>query len=130
MKKLFLLICLLATVTVAQAEVIKLQATSYAYKYQNGYWTDWTDWEYTTVLIVVNTDNNRINIYSNTPQEYDIYDYGRTHYDDDGGETTTLKCIDADGLRCEVRIRVERNGNRQLYIDYNDAMWVYNIVNK
>lgn len=132
MKKLFLLICLLATVTVAQAEVIKLQATSYAYKYQNdyGYWTDWTDWEYTSVLIVVNTDNNRINIYSNTPQEYDIYDYGRTQYDDDGGETTTLKCIDADGLRCEVRIRVERNGNRQLYIDYNDAMWVYNIVNK
>ena len=132
MKKLFLLICLLLAITAVQAEVLKLQATSYAYKYQNdyGYWTDWTEWEYSSVLIVINTDNDRINIYSKTPQEYDIYDYEDSYRDKDGGETTTLKCIDADGVRCDVRIRIERSGNRQLYVDYSNIMWVYNIVNK
>lgn len=123
---------MLVTITIAQAEVLKLQSTSYAYKYINdyGYWTDWTDWEYSSVLIVINTDNDRINIYSNTPQEYDIYGYEDSYRDKDGGETTTLKCIDAEGLRCEIRIRIERSGNRQLYVDYSDAMRVYNIVNK
>ena len=110
----------------------KLQATSYAYKYLNdyGYWTEWSDWEYSSVLIVINTDNDRINIYSSTPQEYDIYDSEDSYRDKDGGETTTLKCIDADGVRCDVRIRIERSGNRQLYVDYSNIMWVYNIVNK
>ena len=132
MKRLILLICMLATIAIVQAEVLKLQATSYAYKYQNdyGYWTDWTDWEYSSVLIVINIDKNRINIYSNTPQEYDIYHVDDSYYDKDGGEIMTLKCIDADGVQCDVRIRIERSGNRQLYIDYSNAMWVYNIVNK
>lgn len=132
MKKFFFLTAMLLAFCTAQAEVLKLQSTSFAYKYLNdyGYWSDWSDWEYTSVLIVINTDNDRINIYSSTPQEYDIYGYEENGYDRDGGETTTLKCIDANGLRCEIRIRIERSGNRQLYVDYNDMMWVYNIVNK
>ncbi len=132
MKKLFLLICMLTTITIVQAEVIKLQATSFAYKYQNeyGYWMDWSEWEYTSILIVINIDNNRINIYSKAPQEYDIFDYKENEYDKDGGETMTLRCIDADGLRCDVRLYMARNGNRQLYVDYNDMIWVYNVISK
>ena len=27
-----------------------------------------------------------------------------------------------------IRLRIERNGNSQIYIDFADVMWVYNVV--
>lgn len=132
MKKLILISAMLLAFVSAQAEVIKLQATSFAYKYQNdyGYWTDWTDWEYCSILVVINIDAERINIYSKSPQEYDVinsYDSGR---DRDGGETFTMECIDAEGIRSDVRLRTQRDGSLQLYVDYADMMWVYNVERK
>ena len=120
MKRLFTFcVAILCGIFLLHAEALKFNATSFAYKTQNdyGYWSDWSNWEYTSILIVINSDNDRINIYSRTLQEYDIYDYMENGYDRDGGETITFKCIDADGVRCDVRIRIERSGNRQLLLD-------------
>ncbi len=71
-----------------------------------------------------------MNIYSSSPQEYDIYDYGERVNESDGGITFTLKCIDKDGLRCSIRQREQPNGQMQLYIDYADVIVVYNIQMK
>lgn len=133
MKKLLTLsVAIFCTIVMCYAEVIKLQATSFAFKSQNdyGYWSDWSDWEDSSCLIVINADNDRINIYSKVPQEYDIYDYEGESSDNKGGTQFTFKCIDEDGLRCTIRFRVQSDGGRQLYVDYADMMWVYNVVNK
>ena len=44
-----------------------------------------------------------------------------------GGTTISYSCVDDDGLRCGIRLRVQSDGSLQLYVDYNDAMWVYGI---
>lgn len=90
---------------------------------------EWSDWDDSSVLIVINTDKDKVNIYSSTTQHYDIYDYQDVKTDSDGGETMTFKCVDDDGLRCEMRFKVI-NGRSQIYVDYDDAMWVYSVVQK
>lgn len=114
------------------AEIYKFQAQQFAYKYQynDGSWADWSDWEKSSLLIVMNTDNDRIRIYSDSPQEYDVYNYQESYVDSDGWTTSTLNCVDADGTQCELRLRVSDDGDAQLYVDYTDVMWVYNIVKK
>mgnify|MGYP006919062826 FL=1 len=134
MKKLFTLFaaCIFGAVMVYADGVYKYQATSLAFKSQNeyGYWSDWSDWESTNILVVINIDNSRINIYSSSPQEYDIYDYGERVVESDGGVSFTLKCIDEDGLRCSIRQREQPDGQLQLYINYSDVIIVYNIQKK
>lgn len=133
MKKFLFLLSffMLCGISVAN-DIIKMQATSYAYKATDdyGYWSDWTDWQDCSILVVINAANDRVNIYSNSPQEYDIYNYGEEEYDSEGGTTTTFNCIDSNGLRCDMRIRIQANQQVQLYIDYSDAMWVYNVQPK
>lgn len=73
MKKLFTLgVAIICSSLMLHAEVLKFNATSLAYKSQNeyGYWSDWSDWESCNVLVVIN--RVQINIYSHSPQEYDV----------------------------------------------------------
>lgn len=131
-KLLFLCSFLMLCGTSFADEIIKMQATSLAVKTTDdyGYWSDWSDWEDCSVLVVINVTNDRVNIYSQTPQEYDIYDYSDEEMDDQGGTTTTFHCVDDDGVRCDMRIRIQADGQIQLYIDYSNLMFVYNVEPK
>lgn len=115
------------------AQTFKYYSTEFSYKTKNnyGYWSKWSEWESSHCLIVINLDRMVINIYSSTTQEYDIYDFdGGISEDNGGGEYMTLKCVDRDGLRCELRLRVQTDNQIQLYVDYNDVILVYNIRHK
>ncbi len=127
-----LLVVALCVSVMVSAEVHKWQATSLAFRTLDdyGYWSEWTDWEDCSILVVFNLNTDRVNIYSNETQEYDIYDYLDESYDNNGSKTVTLKCIDADGLRCTMRLRTQSDGQKQLYVDYSDFMFVYNIEPK
>lgn len=133
MKKLlflcsFLMMC---GMTVAN-DVLKWQATELAYKTTDnwGNWSDWSDWEDVSILVVINTATDRVNIYSSEPQEYDIYDYEEEEKDYEGGTSVTFHCVDANGVRCDMRIRVQADGQVQLYIDYSNIMFVYNVQSR
>lgn len=133
MKNIFTLLLLSIVTISAFAQTYRYKATSFAYKYQkdNGYWTDWSDWERSSVLVVISLDREVISIYSDNPQEYDIYDSDDEWVrDKDGGQQWTLKCVNSDGLRCEIRLRQQRDGQLQMYVDFSDAMWVYSIERK
>jgi hypothetical protein len=133
MKKMLLCLSFLMLCGIASAsDILKWQATELAYKTTDdwGNWSEWSDWEDCSVLIVINTATDRVNIYSSTPQEYDVYDTESAVNDNDGGSSITFHCVDANGLRCDMRIRVQANGQVQLYIDYNDIMFVYNVEAK
>ena len=133
MKKLlflcsFLMIC---GMTIAN-DVLKWQATELAYKTTDnwGNWSDWSDWEDVSILVVINTATDRVNIYSSEPQEYDIYDYEPEETDSDGGTSITFHCVDVNGIRCDMRIRVQADGQVQLYVDYSNIMFVYNVQSR
>lgn len=133
MKKFILFLLLFCFSIGITAQTYKYRATQYAYKTTNRYgvWSNWSDWQNVSILVVVSLDREKINIYSQTTQEYDIYDAGNDWVsDNEGGRTWTLKCVNADGLRCEVRLRSQRDSQLQLYVDFSDMMWVYNIEQK
>ena len=128
MKKIFFLLILIFSICSIKAQTYKYYTTSFAYKYyENNRWTDWSDWERCRMLVVISVDRNLINIYSDTMQEYDIYEYNGEEEDKDGGTSLLFKCVNADGLRCQVRLRVQSDGSKQLYVDFNDCILVYGL---
>jgi hypothetical protein len=128
MKKIIALIILLISVCSLSAQTYKYYTNSFAYKYyENNRWTDWSDWERSHVLVVISIDRNIINIYSETMQEYDIYEYTGEEKDGKGGSSFLFQCVNKDGLRCQIRLRIQSDGSKQLYVDFNDCMWVYGI---
>lgn len=128
MKRICLIFILLFLTVIVKAQTYKYYTNSFAYKYYDNYrWTDWSDWEDSHMLVVISLDRNIINIYSETMQEYDIYEYNGEEKDRDGGTSLLFNCVNKDGLRCQVRVRVQSDGSKQLYIDFNDFMCVYGL---
>ena len=132
MKKFIVLLFLmfgLFSVTDTYAQTYKYRAFSAAYKYkQNGYWTDWTDWERVSTLITIDYDNDVIRIYANVPQVYVIYDYDGSFKDNSGGQQVQFSVIDQDYDKGKIRLRIETNGNSQLYVEFADVILVWNVV--
>jgi hypothetical protein len=120
-----------ASTTSAQKKVIKLRSTAFSSRHKiNEYkWSNWEDWKETNVLITIDTENDRITIYSAERQVYDIAEDEGESTDEDGDETFSLYCVDDDGVRCRVRLVYlnSRDGEVQLYVDYSDMSWVYSV---
>lgn len=112
----------------AYAEVLKLKAYSASMRSTDHYgnWSDWADWSDCNILVVIGEDS-RVKIYSKETQEYDIISSEEEVSDHQGGTVTEYHCIDKDGLRCSLRLRVEKNDNIQLYVDYDNLSFVYNV---
>ena len=125
MKKFFALTLLLFASVFAShayAEVLKLKAYSFSARSTDHY-GNWSD---CNILVVIGEDS-RVKIYSKETQEYDIISSEEEVSDHQGGTVTEYHCIDKDGLRCSLRLRVEKNDNIQLYVDYDNLSFVYNV---
>ena len=127
-KALFIMLAIMFGLVVdTQAQTYKFYSTDFAFrmKDQDGYWTELSEWHPSRCLVTLSLDRNIINIYSEEPQEFDIYDEVGEDEDNNGGISFTLCCIDADGLRCHIKIRRQKNDILQMYIEYGDLIYVY-----
>lgn len=126
-----LMIALFTSSATAFGQVYKLKSTSYSSKYKvNDYrWSDWAEWEESNVLITIDINKDRITIYSKLTQVYDIAENEGETFDNDGDITLSLFCVDKDGLTCRIRLvkLISQDGRNQLYVDYDDLKWVYNV---
>jgi hypothetical protein len=131
MKKFLLTLLLVFVSSWGFAQTQKYTATSVAFRvYENDVWSDWSDWEDVSILVVFSMDRQVVTIYSKETQEYDFYDMDEEPVvDDSGGESWVFHAVNADGLRCDLRLR-KHEGSWQLYVDFKDMMWVYNIKPK
>lgn len=130
MKKwLIAFVLIIATALSASAEYQWYKATSYAYRYTNDYgrWTEWTDWMSCNISISFDMDDDVITIYGNKTQIYVITDTKGSGTDPSGGQYVSFRVIDQDYDYGTVRLRVETNGNSQIYVDFANVMWVYNV---
>lgn len=131
MKRMILFILISLFVLSLKAQTYKYHTDCFSYKYvNNGRWSEWSDWKKSRILVVINLDRNLISIYSDNKQEYDIYEYVGDKLDKDGGTSVKFNCVNEDGLRCQIRVRVQSDGSRQLYVDFNDMMWVYVLIER
>lgn len=77
--------------------------------------------------VKIDLDDDLIIIYSEMVQIYRVLKNEGSHIDDSGGKQQKFYVIDQDDDYGYLRLRIERNGNSQIYIDFNDVMWVYNV---
>jgi len=128
MKRILALIVLCFTLSSAvQAQIQWYQTSEVAIKYKrNGYWGNWSDWEKCVCNVKFDLNNDVITIYSKKTQVYKVL-YTMEPLPDDSGTQVRFKVRDQDSDLGELRLRIEYNGNSQIYIDFADVSWVYNV---
>lgn len=133
MKRILFILGLLFSLSPLSAEVWKFTAYEFSCRYYDTYaysWSSWSDWEDCNLLIVVDTYKERVTIYSSETQVFDIISTTGTRRDSNGNDISQFTCIDSRGLRCGMRVINCQNGTNQLYLDYSDFMYVYNIQSR
>lgn len=116
------------------AESLWFRAYNYSIKYKTEYnrnnQTGWSEWRSCDVPIEFKMDEDVIVIYSNRTQIYAIYEDMGTYTDGYGGKQQGYYVIDQDYDKGTIRLRITRDGTSQLYVDFNDVGWVYNVVRR
>lgn len=131
MKKFILMLLLsLMSFNVINAQVQYYRSTQFSMKQINSYgvWTDWSPWQSSNILIEMDLDSSVITIYSQMKQIYKIIEYVGNYVDSSGGKQMEYRFIDQDFDKGTLRLRIERNGNSQMYIQFNNIIWVYNVL--
>lgn len=126
MKKFIITLILAIATTTAFAQTQQwFQATGFAAK--PAYSSTWSDWESSDVKICFDFVNQTITIYSPQIQCYQVIQQVQAPYDSNGVQEKYL-VRGINGYNYYIRLRIEKNGNSQLYVDANDGSIVYNVV--
>lgn len=126
-KKLLLSLIFLLTFVSISAQSYWYRANSFAMavKYYGEYY--WNDWESSVVKININYNTNKVYIYSPETQIYTMKYVTFNGSDGEFGRVIGIRVIDRERNNALMKLRIEYNGNSQLYIVYDNCAWVYNI---
>jgi hypothetical protein len=99
-------------------------------KGQNGKWGNWSDLKLVNILVKLDTDKNRIVVYSQAIQAFEIVDYIPIE-ESETDSVYSFTCKDNNGENCTLSIitRKKQDNRKQLYINYEDRIILYNIYN-
>jgi hypothetical protein len=99
-------------------------------KDQKGNWGNWSDLDLVNILVKLDTDRNRIIIYSEAIQAFEIVDYIPLE-ESETDSVYSFTCKDNNGENCTLSIitRKKQDNRKQLYINYEDRIILYNIFN-
>jgi hypothetical protein len=104
MKKLLTTILLFFLVNLSfSQQVYKWRASDYKTRlsYNNGEsWGLWSDWTTSGVLIVAK--EQRVNVYSSTPQTYDMIEPIRETTDENNNLIYSVMCVDENVTKCNM----------------------------
>lgn len=116
--------------TYSQSYNFKTTGFSVLEKNEKGKWGKWSDLELATMMLTLDTNKNRIVIYSQIIQLFEIIEYLPTT-ENESDLVYGFGCKDNDGIECTLSIitRKKQDNRKQLYISYGDQIIVYNIFN-
>ncbi|HEX9981172.1 MAG TPA: hypothetical protein VGB50_11470 [Flavobacterium sp.] len=116
----------------AEAQVYKFQTTGFSVleKNEKGKWGKWSDLQKTSIVISLDTNKNRIVVYSQEIQLYRIVKY-EPKEENESDIIYPFLCEDEDGQSFTITIitRKKQDNRKQMYINQKDFIIVYNIVN-
>jgi hypothetical protein len=130
-KKIILVVFILLGIkSYSQEYRFKTTSVSVADKLKSGKWDKWSKAQDANLVITLDTKKNRIVIYSEIIQLFEILEYIDV-VETKTNDTATFVCMDNEGEDCTLAIITRKNqGNRkQLYVTYDDRILNYNIVN-
>jgi hypothetical protein len=116
--------------TYSQTYNFKTSGLSVLEKDQKGNWGKWSDLNLVNILIKLDTDKNRIVVYSEIIQLFEIIEYIPLEENETDG-IYSFTCKDNNGEDCTLSIitRKKQDNRKQLYINYDNRIIVYNIFN-
>lgn len=99
-------------------------------KDQRGNWGKWSDLKLVNILVKLDTDKSRIIVYSEAIQVFEIIDYIPLQ-ESETDSVYSFTCKDNNGEDCTLSIitRKKQDNRKQLYINYDDRIILYNIFN-
>jgi hypothetical protein len=131
-KILFLFVLLSLGIQNSFGQVYKFEATGFSVLEKNtkGAWGKWSDLQAVNIVVTLDTNKNRIIVYSKEIQLYEIQNYEQKQ-ESESDEIYPFFCRDIDGEEFTISIIVRKNQNnrKQLYINQKNVIIVYNIVN-
>ncbi|MBA0884691.1 hypothetical protein [Flavobacterium undicola] len=112
----------------SQTYRFKTSGFSVLEKNEKGKWGKWSDLSLVNILVTLDTNKNRILVYSQNIQLFEILTY-QPESESESDLVYSFACKDNDGIDCTVSIitRKKQENRKQLYITYNDHVIVYNI---
>ena len=129
MKKLFITLVLLIYTTLSYSEEISFYSNFMSYKVlKDSVWLDWSDWKECYIEIVWDTDSNTITLHNKNTEKVFKIDPLSQKIKDDVSVTTLYTVLKSENNCLGIRFRKQYNGVRQLYIDYEDIVYVYNLI--
>ncbi|WP_396171727.1 hypothetical protein [Flavobacterium sp.] len=113
-----------------QSYNFKTSGLSVMQKDQKGKWGKWSDLKLVDILVKLDTDKNRIVVYSEIIQLFEIIDYIPLE-ESETDNVYSFTCKDNNGEDCTLSIitRKKQDNRKQLYITYEDRIILYNIFN-
>ena len=120
MRKIIILFLTLISITACAEDVYYSNYISQKQRIDS-VWTDWTDWKesYTSITI----DSSDVTISDNI---YTIIGIGK--HKDDYSETIIYLTKDSNDKYVNIRLRYQKDGIRQLYVDCENIVTVYNLM--
>ena len=114
----------------AQNYKFKTTGLSVLEKTEKGKWGKWSDLNLVNMLVTLDTNKNRIVVYSQIIQLFEIIEYQPIE-ENDSDIVYSFTCKDNEGVDCTVSIitRKKQDNRKQLYINYENRIIVYNIFN-
>jgi len=135
MKHLKILIFLLTlgwSIPKAEVQPIRFKSSSVSFtdKKPDGSWNEWSEFVKANVLITLDAKKDLILINSNEVQSFKIKAYGEIE-DNEEVNIVPFECIDNKFSKCNIFIitKKKENNRMQIYINYNEVKFVYNIYN-
>ena len=113
-----------------QTYKFKTSGLSVMEKDQKGNWGKWSDLSLVNILVKLDTDKSRIVVYSEIIQLFEIIDYIPLE-ENETDSIYTFTCKDNNGEDCTLSIitRKKQDNRKQLYINYDNRIIVYNMSN-
>ena len=131
-KTYILLFFLVVGLQHSYGQVYKFKTSGFSVleKNEKGKWGKWSDLNLVNIVVSLDTNKNRIVVYSNIIQLFEIIDY-QTIEENDTDIVYSFSCKDNEGVNCTLSIitRKKQDKRKQLYINYDNRIIVYNIFN-
>jgi hypothetical protein len=97
-------------------------------KNERGKWGEWSNLDLVNLSVILDTDKHRIVVYSQEIQLFNIIEYIERE-ENDTDIVYSFLCKDNNGTDCKISIitRKKQDYRKQLYINYDNQIVVYNI---
>ncbi|MEP7092907.1 MAG: hypothetical protein ABI793_02535 [Flavobacterium sp.] len=113
----------------SQSYRFKTSGFSVLEKNDKGKWGKWSNLDLVNLSVILDTEKHRIVVYSQEIQLFNIIDY-IAREENDTDIVYSFICKDNNGVDCKISIitRKKQDYRKQLYINYDEHIILYNII--